>query len=301
MKKILFFLSFFLFGSLLFAQQEPLIKFYLNNDSVKTINLDEIDNINIIKSQSNNVMKIFYRDSLTAYYPSQIIDNIKFEKDSLNKKILNVYISIYPKTYYLNEIDSILFAIDEYLPLTIGTQVWMLKNLDVDHYRNGEPIPQVTDNNKWINLTTGAWCWYNNDSAIVSEFGKLYNWFAVNDSRGLAPDGWHIPSLNDWKTLYIYLGGEYIAGGKLKLTGTTYWISPNTGATNESGFSALPGGSRSGISGEFVAIEEYSFWWNSNEKNDTNSWYSFLTTTYASLSRVWSQKTYGYSVRCIKD
>ncbi len=131
---------------------------------------------------------------------------------------------------------------NNYGTVTIGTQVWMTRNLDVDHYRNGDPIPEVKSASLWKSLTTGAWCYFKNDKDSGVTYGKLYNWYAVNDPRGLAPVGWHIPSDAEWSTLSAYLGGDSIAGGKLKESGTSHWNIPNTGATNVSGFSALPGG-----------------------------------------------------------
>ena len=129
-------------------------------------------------------------------------------------------------------------------PTSCG-QTWMLKNLDVDRYRNGDPIPKVTDPSIWTSLTTGAYCYYNNDSATyAATYGKLYNWYAVHDPRGLAPEGWHIPSDAEWATLETCLGGSSVAGGKMKETGTTHWTAPNTDATNSSGFAGLPGGFR---------------------------------------------------------
>src|ERR1035437_8570614 len=128
--------------------------------------------------------------------------------------------------------------------VTICTQVWMLKNLDVSTYRNGDLIPKVTTTTAWDALTTGAWRWCNNDPAMGVIYGKLYNWYVVNDPRGLAPTGWHVPSDAEWTTLSTCLGGYAVAGGAMKETGTTHWTSPNTGATNSSGFTGLPGGGR---------------------------------------------------------
>jgi uncharacterized protein (TIGR02145 family) len=129
-----------------------------------------------------------------------------------------------------------------YHTVTIGTQVWMVENLKTTKYRNGDPIPNVTGN-AWAALTTGAYCWYNNDAATYkATYGALYNWYAVADSRNIAPTGWHVPTDAEWTTLTTFLGGESVAGGKLKETGTNHWTSPNTGATNETGFTALPGG-----------------------------------------------------------
>src|SRR5450759_3473794 len=138
--------------------------------------------------------------------------------------------------------------------VTICTQVWMLKNLDVSTYRNGDLIPKVTDPTAWSALTTGAWCWCSNDSATnASTYGKLYNRYAVNDPRGLPPTGWHVPSDAEWNTLITCLGGDpFVAGGAMKETGTTHWQSPNTDATNSSGFTGLPGGLRD--TGPFSAV-----------------------------------------------
>jgi uncharacterized protein (TIGR02145 family) len=152
--------------------------------------------------------------------------------------------------------------------VTIGTQEWMTKNLDVVTYRNGDTIPQVKDAAEWANLTTGAWCYYNNDPATGTIFGKLYNRHAVMDSRGLAPAGWHIPDdeINaffnwkdgEWRTLINNLGGEEVAAGKMKAT--TLWNSSNNEATNSSGFSALPGGYRD-KDGSFDSIGITANWW----------------------------------------
>ena len=171
-------------------------------------------------------------------------------------------------TYELDKIDSLTFTpcnTPQDTTVSICDQVWMKKNLDVDHYRNGDPIPQVTDPTQWANLTTGAWCYYNNDPANRTTYGKIYNWYAVNDSRGLAPVGWHIPTDAEWTELENCLGGESVAGGKMKETGTTHWLSPNTGATNESGFTALPGGSRSYMNGLYYEIGQSGAWWSSTE------------------------------------
>jgi uncharacterized protein (TIGR02145 family) len=188
-----------------------------------------------------------------------------------------------------------------YESVTIGTQVWMAKNLDVDHYRNGDEIPQVTDSTEWLNLTTGAWCYYNNDSNNRTTYGKLYNWYAVNDPRGLAPKGWHIPSDVEWTTLSDYLGGESVAGSKLKEVETTHWQSPNTGATNETNFSALPGGRRY-WGGTFFSIGDKGEWWSSSTVYDkTWAWGRNLDYDNSYLYRDYCNKVGGFSVRCVKD
>ena len=185
-------------------------------------------------------------------------------------------------------------------PITIGSQVWMCKNLDVDHYRNGDPIPEVKDSVEWTNLSTGAWCYYNNDPALGAIYGKLYNLYAVNDQRGLAPTGWHVPSDEEWTTLSTYLGGKGVAGDKMKEAGTTHWWSPNTGATNSSGFSALPGGYRN-FTVQFKDIGFNGSWWSSTEDDTSNVWYRYLFYKNAGINRSLSVKNFGFSVRCVKD
>ncbi len=189
-------------------------------------------------------------------------------------------------------------------PVTyICNQMWMTKNLDVSSYRNGDPIPQVTDPTVWTSLTIGAWCWYNNDSATyASTYGKLYNWYAVNDPRGLAPQGWHVPSRTEWATLSTCLDGEVLAGGKLKETGTAHWASPNTGATNSSGFTGLPGGYRNGNTGaNFSDIGIIGDWWTTTELGPLSSW-SFRLLYSDPFSHENPQlKQMGLSVRCVRD
>ena len=153
----------------------------------------------------------------------------------------------------------------------ICNQTWMLKNLDVDKYRNGDPIPQVSDYSQWANLTTGAWCYLLNDAANGTIYGKLYNWYAVTDPRGLAPQGWHVASLNEWGALQTCLGGAQGAGDKLRATGTAYWAPPNSGATNSSGFTALPGGMLNGFNPSSFSSIGDGWWWSSTPYDTDNS------------------------------
>ncbi len=181
-----------------------------------------------------------------------------------------------------------------FLPtIVIGTQQWTRENLDVVTYRNGDIIPQVTDETTWNNLTTGAWCYYNNDPANEAIYGKLYNWYAVNDPRGLAPTGWHIPTNAEWGILIDKLNSY--SGNldkKLKTVGTIW--QNNTGTTNESGFSGLPGGTRAG--GSFSRLGQIGMWWSSG-----TCAYSYLEYTMSGLSRSGSNSEFGISVRCLKD
>ncbi len=184
--------------------------------------------------------------------------------------------------------------------VTICAQVWMQNNLDVTTYRNGESIPYVTNATTWAALTTGAYCSYNNNPANDAIYGKLYNWYAVNDPRGLAPTGYHVPTDTEWTTLTTCLGGTFAAGGKMKEIGTTHWNSPNTSATNEFGFTGLPGGYRDG-SGIFDGISYGGFWWCSSEKDTTYAWYRSLGYNFGSAYRSSNFKIYGLSVRCLRD
>ncbi len=180
----------------------------------------------------------------------------------------------------------------------IGTQIWMTRNLNVSRYRNGDPIPQVQDPSAWAALTTGAWCYYENNTVNGTTYGKLYNWYAVNDPRGLAPTGYHVPSDGEWTTLTTFLGGESVAGGKMKAT--TLWNSPNTGATNSSGFTGLPGGIRN----RFGSIFDIGFngnWWSSSEGGAAFAWARRLVYNYSIAYRLTGYKENGFSVRCLRD
>jgi uncharacterized protein (TIGR02145 family) len=186
-----------------------------------------------------------------------------------------------------------------YHTVTIGTRVWMVENLKTTKYNDGTSIPLVTDGAAWSNLTNPGYCWYNNDAANKNTYGALYNWFTVNTGI-LAPTGWHIPSDAEWTTLTTYLGGESAAGSKLKETGTTHWQSPNTGATNETGFTALPGGTR-GIIGAFGAIGSFGHWWGSTEGNTSNAWERSMKYSDSGVGRYGVDKSNGFSVRCTRD
>lgn len=197
-----------------------------------------------------------------------------------------------------------------YQTVTIGTQVWMKDNLKVSHYNNGDPIPNFTNNTVWSTLKTGAYCDYDNTTGNSTTYGKLYNWYAVTDNRKLCPTGWHVPNSTEWWTTLInYLGGPAIAGGKLKEVGTTHWKSPNTGATNESGFTALPGGISSGedgiVSGVIFFIGKEGKWWTTSEAFEPSygDIGGLITLSYdnASTTISYTKKSSGFSVRCLKD
>ncbi len=182
----------------------------------------------------------------------------------------------------------------------ICDQIWAIKNLTVSKYRNGDAIPYVTDPSVWSILTIGAWCWYNNDSATYSSiYGKLYNWYAVNDSRGLAPDGWHIPSDAEWSVLSA---SSCIMNNGGRLKDTSNWINPNTGATNSSGFTGLPGGYRA-PDGTFQLFGTYALFWSSTiaSSNTTDALYMSIKNFNTIISRLNYTKVAGFSIRCVKD
>ena len=180
----------------------------------------------------------------------------------------------------------------------IGTQIWMIKNLNVSRYRNGDPIPQVTDETQWANLMSGAWCYYNNESSKGIIYGKLYNWYAINDPRGLCPTGYHIPTDAEWTVLTTFLGGEVVAGGKMKAL--TSWFSPNNEATNSSGFTGLAGGCRNDM-GIFSGIYNNGTWWSSSEYVPSYAYSRSLSFYYGNAYQYIYGKTNGFSVRCLKD
>ena len=185
-----------------------------------------------------------------------------------------------------------------YTSVTIGTQTWLTTNLKTTHYTDGTIIPNLTGTTDWSTDSTGAYCWYsNNEGTYKNLYGGLYNWLAATNAHGLAPTGWKVPSLSDYQTLGTYLGGASVASGYLKETGTTHWQSPNTGATNETGFTALPGGDRD-INGAYNRIGTSGKWWCSD---NTTAWYRDLEFNDAGVLRVSPNKKNGLSVRCIKD
>lgn len=189
---------------------------------------------------------------------------------------------------------------NNYSGIQIENQFWLIENLSVSKYRNGDEIPQVQNEKEWEKLTSGAWCYYENNEKNGAIYGKLYNWYAVTDPRGLAPEGYHIPTHEDWDTLMANLGGDFCAGGKMKEKGTLNWTSPNEKANNQSGFSALPGGIRWAEEG-FNGIGKKCSYWSSSEFNPLLAKNRSLLSTNRSVILSYIDKREGNSVRCIKD
>jgi uncharacterized protein (TIGR02145 family) len=195
-----------------------------------------------------------------------------------------------------------------YKTIKIGTQWWMAENLKTTHYNDGTPIPEVTEYLAWRYSTTPGYCWFDNDSVTNKNlYGALYNWYAVNTGK-LAPTGWHVPTDLEWWTLINYLGGWEVAGGKMKSVGTIeagtgLWYAPNTGATNESGFSAIPAGTRE-EGGSFIDDKGYGGdWWTATDTDSTGAFDCVITYMYAAAGCGLDAmvKSCGFSVRCVKN
>jgi uncharacterized protein (TIGR02145 family) len=179
-------------------------------------------------------------------------------------------------------------------------QYWRNYNLNVTTYKDGTKIPEVTDSKEWAKLTTGAWCHYNNDAANDTKYGKLYNWYAVNDSRGLAPAGYHIPTDTEWTTLSTCLGGNNVSGGALKEFTSSDWLAPNTGASNLKNFYARPGGVRDD-SGNFSNITKACYFWTNSSANTSSAWFRRLDYNSSKLIVGNLIKNNGYSVRIVRN
>lgn len=198
-----------------------------------------------------------------------------------------------------------------YKTVQIGNQLWIAENLRTTKFSNGKPIPKTNDKANWKGLMSGGACFYDDQSSNGKIYGALYNWYAVRAQK-ICPTGWHVPSDAEWDTLAVALGGTKIGvtrreeiellevGGKLKSTDTTFWQDPNTGATNESGFSALPGGYRTS-GGVFEQKGSSGYWWSSSISNSYGSFCRFMKYNSASLNKINLSKTYGFSIRCTKD
>jgi len=222
--------------------------------------------------------------------------------------------------YSISEIDSLTFhnALPPALPpvispdsvadidgniyhtVKIGTQIWMIENLKTTKYRDGTSIPYVTDATTWMNLTTGAYCNYNNDQAIAAVYGRLYNWYSVTDVRSIAPIGWHVPTNEDLTLLINYLGGTDLAGAKLKESGTAHWLSPNADSNNLSGFTGLPAGCRWNDM-TFTDLGMNVYWWSSTSLSETAAKYLNISNGYSAVYKSAWAKNVGFSVRCVRD
>jgi uncharacterized protein (TIGR02145 family) len=206
--------------------------------------------------------------------------------------------------------------LNTYATVQIGNQCWMAENLRTTAYSNGAPIPNIPIDNQWIQQTNGAWAYSDNDAQYNIPYGKLYNWYAVVDARNVCPSGWHVPSETEWQTMELATGMPVGAvdvlswrgvaqniGGKLKTTGNQFWLAPNTGATNASGFAAVPGGVRESISGGFSQPGTHAYYWSSTEgyAGPSFAWFRQFEFDGSGVYREDTNKKTGHSVRCVKD
>lgn len=290
------------------------------NNSITKLKAQALIDKNSLKTKDEAIVK-------AASENAQLSTALKEKNDSLNLVLADL-VKLKPPV----KVVPVIPVVDNKGPIkgvAIGSQVWMSTNLNVSTYRNGDVIPQVQDKDTWDKLTTGAWCYYENNAANGTKYGKLYNWYAVNDARGLAPAGWHIPTDQEWTVLENSLGDD--AGKKMKSTsGWESWtditcsncktwnteyrrkkecnVCQDTrvngkktysgNGMNSSGFSGLPGGSRN-LNGLFLCVGNYGKWWGASEGNVSLS--RELNYSNSNLSRSYVSKIYGFSVRCVRD
>lgn len=231
-------------------------------------------------------------------------------ENSENKSLISTGSSNLAKTEKLLSItQKILSEIKpQYESVRIGNQEWMTRNLDVDRFRNGDLVPHVESNEEWKKAGENgqpAWCHYDNDLENGKKYGKLYNWFAVNDPRGLAPEGWRVPTDAEWETLVEYLGGEGLAGDKMKSVKGWEWklSSINGNGNNSSGFNSLPCGQRdsNGIFEDIIdRVGRFTVFWSATELFKMSAWYRFLENFYSTVQRGFTSKQNGFSVRCVR-
>ena len=239
-------------------------------------------------------------DTMYFYKNGTVIDKIATNTfDSITYLKKNPYLN--PNINYgsVMDIDG-----NTYATVSIGSQVWMAENLKTTRYNDGTLITNLSDNGTWTTTSSPAMCWLSNNIYYKNVYGGLYNWYAVDitatGGRNICPTGWHVPTNAEWTKLTTYLGGESVAGGKLKETGTTHWLSPNIGATNESGFTALPGGNRM-VNGTLYGIEMNGYWWCANEVDTNIAWYRWMNIIESKVNSSNIIKKMGYSVRCLKN
>ena len=274
----------------------------------------------LLNSRVDSLNEVVSKERIKVQQLRASVEQLENEKKALNKN-LEEQLLIKDKQIKIKQ-DSLTLLLNElfeYKPspllvqqdisgsiktVTIGKQVWMLENLNVATFKNGVEIPKAQDESAWIkalNNQQPAWCYYYNDKKNGDKFGKLYNWYAVVDNNGLCPQGWHVPSDDEWYVLTDYLGGSQIAGGKMKEVGVTNWNSPNIESTNLSLFTGLPGGYRDG-NGDYNDIGNYGYWWSSTEVNTYGPFFRRLDYDNGSAYRNNNaSKDYGFSVRCIRD
>ncbi|HEY5587234.1 MAG TPA: FISUMP domain-containing protein [Ruminiclostridium sp.] len=272
-------------------------KLISNVNSGRSIKIEKLNNIVQEVEEKAEIMasKGTMENVDMEYTPG---DRLKFTATSEDYSTIITDMPASNKTMQFNFIACTDEDNNNYPVVSIGNQVWMAENLKTTKYQDGTNIPLVVSNAEWSNLRTAGYCWYNNDPGTYKpHYGALYNWFTLNSGE-VCPSGWHVPSDDELTTLTSFLGGENIAGGKLKEIGTSHWLSPNTGATDETGFTALPGDARY-VDGTFKFFGSYSHWWSSSEFDNNKSWLRYLMNDWEGVARINTDKKYGLSVRCI--
>ena len=285
--------------------QQPVVNVHLMNGATEPYPLSLIDSM-VFSTFLQPSQDIYLSTGAVIVSPITAIDSGTFAIDA-NVASCGAPVVHSPAQNYGTLTDQ---QGNVYRTIVIGTQEWMAENLKTGIYRNGEAIGEVTDNGQWQALASGAWSYHNNDPQRECPYGRLYNWFAVADPRNLCPSGWHLPSDAEWSTLIGHLDPAHdptavgpqstIAGGALKNGGQLYWQSPNTDATNTSGFSALPGGFRN-VNGPFVAISGSGWWWSATAPDTDNAYARQLTASGGNVNRLSTDQNRGYAVRCVKD
>jgi uncharacterized protein (TIGR02145 family) len=220
------------------------------------------------------------------------------KKDDTNNNTSNIADLVFNESLVYGTIKD--YDNNVYKTIKIGTQTWMAENLRTTHYANGKAIPEVIINESWATIKTGAYSNYNNDINYFTKLGNLYNFYAVFDTSKLCPIGWHVPTDIEWSTLSSYLGGDSIAGGKLKEAGLTHWNSPNTNATNLSGFTAVPNSFRDFTGAFFSLHNNYGYWWSSS-KSGSNAYYRSILYDESKMGKQSENLNVGFSVRCLRD
>lgn len=242
-------------------------------------------------TETNSSSTLFYGRLGESYVLSWSILNCS---NKLSDTV-SVFLPISFEGQGLTDIDG-----NSYNTQIIGQQEWMSSNLKTTRFSNGDIIPNIAQNTQWASLNNVAWSNYENSISNDDLYGKLYNWYVAADTRNVCPDGWHVPSETDWISLIDYLGGSQLAGGKMKATGISFWESPNTDASNVSGFSALPGGFRFN-SGTFANLENLGYWWSASEQENG---FGIFVSLYYNFGNVYLGQEYkqnGHSIRCIKN
>jgi uncharacterized protein (TIGR02145 family) len=278
-------------------------KLICNGNSEGIISIEHVDNI-LHKDKGKVYEKPVKGTQATfdlAYNPGE---RLKFTGFSGNYITILTDIPLSDKTINFNFAACTDGDNNNYAAVEIGNQIWMAENLKTSRYNDGTAIPNITDKAIWAALGSSACCDWGNDPSSSAIYGKLYNWYTLNitgnGGKNVCPAGWHVPADAEWTTLVTWSGGDGIAGDRLKESGTMHWFSPNTGATDEEGYAALPGGYRI-VNGNFSTIGWAGLWWSSTVYDGTSSWYYNMAYNLSSVNRSYVDKGFGISVRCLKD